>query len=134
MIRAKLEDGTYPYLGAVINGNGRIKQSTALVNGVETKVEGPYYIRFTENGNRRLVCVGDDAAEARAAAEKRGLKLAREAKALGIQMKNEPQPVAGMSSKGIPLAEAVKKYFSNLEARGLDPKSISVNAVDSFVA
>jgi hypothetical protein len=85
LIRSKLNDGTYPYLPAVVNANGKIKPGVALVDGVETQVKGSYYLRFTQGGKRHLVCAGDDATEARAAAEKksRELKLSREAKALG---------------------------------------------------
>ena len=52
MIRAKL-DGKYPYLPVVVNSNGRIKPGVALVGGVEQKAEGSYYLRFTEDGERR---------------------------------------------------------------------------------
>jgi hypothetical protein len=81
MIRAKL-DGKYPYLPAVVNGNGRIKPGVARVGGVERKVEGSYYLRFTEGGKRRFVWVGDDAAEAIMAARK--MEATLKAKALGL--------------------------------------------------
>lgn len=135
LIRSKLSDGTYPYLPAVVNANGKIKPGVALVDGVETQVKGSYYLRFTQGGKRHLVYVGDDAAEARAAAEKksRELKLSREAKALGIKMHDQPEETP---SRGITLADAVTKYFANLEARGLDSKTITGyrNAVEPFVA
>jgi hypothetical protein len=69
MIRAKL-GGKYPYLPAVVNSNGRIKPGLALVGGVEQKAEGSYYLRFTEDGQRRFGWVGDDAAEAMTAARR----------------------------------------------------------------
>ncbi len=69
MIRAKL-DGKYAYLPAVVNSNGRIKAGVALVGGVEQKVGGSYYLRFTEGGNRRWKPVVGDAAEAITAARK----------------------------------------------------------------
>jgi len=52
MIRAKL-NGKYPYLPEVWNGNGRLKPNVAPVKGNEQKVEGRYYLRFTQDGRRR---------------------------------------------------------------------------------
>jgi hypothetical protein len=85
MIRAKL-DGKYPYLPAVVNSNGRIKTDVALVGGVEQKVGGSYYLRFTEGGNRLWKPVGDEAAEAMAAARK--MEATLKAKALGLAVKS----------------------------------------------
>ena len=56
MIRAKLH-GKYPYLPVVVSRNGRIKPGVALVGGVEQKVDGSYYLRFTEDGERPRVAV-----------------------------------------------------------------------------
>ena len=64
MIRARL-NGKYPYLPAVWNGNGRLKPNVALVNGNEQKVEGPYYLRFTQDGRRRFKLVKGDACDGR---------------------------------------------------------------------
>jgi hypothetical protein len=63
MIRAKL-DGKYPYLPAVVNGNGRIKPGVALIGGVEQKVEGSYYpidvcAEGFQAGSRWLTRTGD---------------------------------------------------------------------------
>jgi hypothetical protein len=85
MIRAKV-DGKYPYLPAVVNSNGRIKPGVALVGGVEQKVEGSYYLRFAEGGNRRWELVGEDAAEAITAARK--MEATLKAKALGVAVKS----------------------------------------------
>jgi len=52
MIRAKL-DGKYPYLPVPISNRG-IKPGIALVGGQEVKVKGSYYLRFTQDGKRRL--------------------------------------------------------------------------------
>jgi hypothetical protein len=61
MVRARL-NGNYPFLPAVWNSNGRLKPNVALVNGKEQKVEGPYYLRYTEGGKLRFELVGGDAA------------------------------------------------------------------------
>jgi len=104
MIRAKL-DGKYPYLPAVVNGNGRIKPGVALVGGVERKVEGSYYLRFTEDGKRRFVWVGDDPAEAIMAARK--METTLKAKALGLAVKS---PLPETPSERIKLADAIADY------------------------
>lgn len=56
-IRAKV-GGRYPYLPVVVNSNGRIKPNVALVAGVQPKLKGSYYLRFTAGSNRRWKSVG----------------------------------------------------------------------------
>jgi hypothetical protein len=51
--------------------NGRLKPNVAILNGKEQKVEGPYYLRFTEGGQQRSELVEGDAAMAAAAAQKK---------------------------------------------------------------
>jgi integrase len=135
LIRARIGN-KYPYLPVATQANGRLKAGFALLDGVETQVTGSYYIRFTEDGIRRLVCVSEDAAEARAAAERksRELKLAREARSLGIGLPQK-QPAAPQPN-GLTLAEAAKKYFANMEASGRDQKTISSyhTGIDPFIA
>jgi integrase/recombinase XerD len=104
MIRAKV-GGRYPYLPAVVNGNGRIKPGVALVGGVERKVQGSYHLRFTEGGYRRWKSVGDDAAEAMTVA--RRIEATLQAKALGVAVKSsliETPPLR------IKLADAISEY------------------------
>ena len=74
MIRARL-NGKYPFLPAVWSGNGRLKPNVALVNGNEQKVEGQYYLRFTEGGNRRFEMVDGEASDAVVAAQKKAAAL-----------------------------------------------------------
>jgi integrase/recombinase XerD len=104
MIRAKL-DGKYPYLPAAVNSNGRIKPGVGLVGGVEQKVKGSYYLRFTEDGQRRFGWVGDDAAEALTAARKKEATL--RAKALGVAVKSF---LPETPSERIKLADAIAEY------------------------
>jgi hypothetical protein len=101
MIRAKL-NGKYPYLPAVWNGNGRLKANVALVKGNEQKVEGRYYLRFTQDGRCRFNLVKGDAAVATVAAQKE--ELALKAKAVGIGVVEETK------GEGIKLADAVAAY------------------------
>jgi integrase len=109
MIRAKL-DGKYPYVPAVVNGNGRIKPGVALVGGVELKVEGSYYLRFTEDGKRRFGWVGDDAAEAVTMARKKEATL--KAKAVGVAiMGDQAKPEANH----IRLADAIAEYKAEIK-------------------
>ncbi|MGA2431076.1 MAG: site-specific integrase [Candidatus Acidiferrum sp.] len=104
MIRAKL-DGKYPYLPAVIKSNGRVKPGVAMVGGVEQKVEGSYYLRFTEDGERRFVWVGDDAADALTAARK--MEATLKATALGLVVKSS---LPETRSERIKLADAIAEY------------------------
>jgi len=109
MIRAKL-DGKYPYLPAVVNGYGRIKPGVALVGGVERKLEGSYYLRFTEGGKRRFGWVGDDAAEALTMARKKEATL--KAKAVGVAiMGDQAKPEANR----IRLANAIAEYKAEIK-------------------
>jgi hypothetical protein len=105
MLRAKL-NGKYPYLTAVVNGNGRVKPGLAMVKGVETKVEGSYYIRYTAGGKRRCELVKGDAAVAGAAAQK--TEMAPKAKALGIAVVEETK---GERSK---LGDAIAEYKAEI--------------------
>jgi integrase/recombinase XerD len=109
MIRAKV-GGKYPYLPAVVNGNGRIKPGVALVGGVERKVQGSYHLRFTEGGYRRWKSVGDDAADAMTAARK--VEATLKAKALGVAV-NPFFP--GVPTKRIKLADAIAEYKTEVK-------------------
>ena len=108
MIWAKV-GGKYPYLPAVVNGNGRIKPGVALVGGVERKVQGSY-LRFTEGGYRRSESVGDDAAEAMTAA--RRIEATLKAKALDVPI-NPSFP--DMPTKRSKLADAIAEYKSEVK-------------------
>lgn len=103
MIRAKL-NGKYPYLPAVWNGNGRLKPDVALVKGSEQKVEGRYYLRFTQDGRRRFKLVEGDAA---VATQKE--QLALKAKAVGIAVAEETK------GKRIKLADAILEYKAEIK-------------------
>jgi hypothetical protein len=104
MIRAKV-GGKYPYLPAVVNGNGRIKPGVALVGGVERKVQGSYHLRFTEGGYRRWKSVVDDAAEAMTAT--RRIEATLRAKALGVAVKSS---LTETPPPRIKLADAISEY------------------------
>ncbi len=106
MIRARL-NGKYPYLRAVWNGNGRLKPNVALVKGNEQKVEGPYYLRFTQDGRRRFKLVKGDAATVAAAAQK--MELAFKAKAVGIGVVEETK------GERIKLTDAIDEYKAEIK-------------------
>jgi integrase/recombinase XerD len=106
MIRGKL-NGKYPYLPAVWNGNGRLKPNVALVNGNEQKVEGQYYLRFTEGGNRRFEMVDGEASGAVVAAQKK--EAALKAKAVGIDI------VEDSKAERIKLADAIAAYKAEIK-------------------
>ena len=106
MIRTKL-NGNHRYLPAVWSGNGRLKPNVALANGIERKVEGQYYLRFTEGGKRRFESVGGDAAMAVAAAQKKAAAL--KAKAVGVAI------VEDSKTDRIKLVDAIAEYKSEIE-------------------
>ena len=106
MIRAKL-NGKYPFLPAVWSANGRLKANVALVHGNERKVEGRYYLRYTEGRKRRFEMVGDDAAVAAAAAQKK--EAALKAKAAGVAVVEES------ISERIKLADAIAEYKAEIK-------------------
>jgi hypothetical protein len=106
MIRAKL-NGKYPYLPAVWSGNGRLKPNVAFVNGNEQKVEGQFYLRFTEGGNRHFEMVDGEASDAVVAAQKKAAAL--KAKAVGVAI------VEDSKTDRIKLADAVAEYKSEIK-------------------
>lgn len=106
MIRAKL-NGKYPYLKAVWNGNGRLKPNVAIVNGSEQRVEGQYYLRFTEDGERQFKLVKGGAAMAAAAAQKKEATL--KAKAAGVAVVEET------NGERIKLADAIRGYKAEIK-------------------
>lgn len=109
MIRAKV-DGEYRYLPVVQNSNGRIKPNMALVRGVPQKVNGSYYLRFTEGGRRRWKLVKGGAAEAAAAVPK--TEVALRAKALGVVEKSS---LFDTPSKRIKLPDAIAEYKAEIK-------------------
>jgi integrase/recombinase XerD len=53
------------YCAVVVSANGRVKPDAVLVNGrPERHPEGAYYIEWHDNGRRRRLSVGKDAADA----------------------------------------------------------------------
>jgi integrase len=106
LIRAKI-NGKYPFLPAVWSANGRLKANVALVHGNERKVEGQYYLRYTEGRKRRFEMVGDDAAVAAAAAQKK--EAALKAKAAGVAVVEESIP------ERIKLAAAIAEYKAEIK-------------------
>ncbi len=106
MIRKKL-NGKYPYLPAVWNRNGRLGPNVAGVNGNEQKVEGRYYLRFTQDGRRLFKLIEGDAAMAAAAAQKKDAALMAKAAAVAIAEDSKPQRIK--------LADAVAEYQAEIK-------------------
>ena len=106
MIRAKL-DGKYPYLPAVWSGNGRLKPNVALVNGNEQKVEGRYYLRFTEGGKRRFEMVGT-MQPMHVSPRRRKRRLSRRRRS-GVAIVEDSEP------ERIKLADAIAEYKAEIK-------------------
>lgn len=103
--------------------NNKLKPNVVVVGGrEETHLEGMYYLNVDGQWEK----AGATAVDAQDAQRKR---LARQEyeRQTGERLPETPN--------GTPLAVAVKRYFSNLEAQGRDPKTIRAyrSAVDSFV-
>jgi hypothetical protein len=128
----KLEGKGWRYLKAAFHEkNGKIKPDVVLVKGPNGKnaeekhPEGSCFVNF----NNTWIPVGPDALEAQ---HQRKLKLNR----FEFARLSGDAPFPAMVEGRTPLATAAEKYFSNCEARGLDPKTIRAyrSAVDPFVA
>jgi integrase len=119
-------DAGWRYCKAVVSSNGKIKPDFVVVGSQEQKhPEGSYYLA----NKGQWIPVGNNALEAQ---RKRMLTLHQ----LEYERLSGKTPVAATLAGRTPLALAAGKYFSNCEARGLDPKSIRAyrSAVDPFVS
>jgi integrase len=112
--------GKWRYCRAAIYSNRKVKPHVVLVGGQEEKhEEGSYCVRHKNSWFE----AGTDPLEA----QRMRSKLVDQSEYTAVQ------PAA--ITKGTPLAQASERYFTNLEARGLDAKSIRTYRarVDPFV-
>jgi integrase len=126
-------EGIWRYCKAAYHDNGKIKPDIVFVNVkeglLEKHTEGRYYMSH----NGQWIDGGTDALKAQL---RRKQKLALdEFKRLSGKGSAQSSVVLPDSPGRITLAAAAEKYFSNCEARGLDPESIRKYraAVDPFV-
>jgi hypothetical protein len=93
-VQVKSGDRTYPFVTSVFAPNGKIKPGVAVIRGEKVPVERTlgYYIRYTENGKRRLERVGTDATVALDAMRRK--EAALKAKSLGVPVTDEAKTVA----------------------------------------
>lgn len=135
-VRVNEGDVHYPLVAPAYHPNGKIKAGHAVIAGQEVRVSEVmhYAIRFTEDGKRRIENAGRDPVEAQNAAYRKETELRAKRLEFAIAVPGV-NPTTRNTGK-TPVADAVKKYFANLEARGLDHKSIKAcrKAVDEFVA
>jgi hypothetical protein len=125
----KLAGGCWRYCRAAFYSNGKIKPNRCIVGGKEEEhPEGAYYLYHT----KQWIAVGADALEAQ---RQRNARLDEEEfkrlRGTAPMQKTTVEPISGKT----PLTVAAERYFSNLEARGVDPKSIRTYraGVDPFV-
>jgi len=112
--------GKWRYCRAAIYSNGKVKPHVVVVGAQEEKhEEGSYCIRHKKS----WIEAGTEPLEA----QRMRSKLVDQTEYTAVQ------PVA--MTKGTSLAQASERYFTNLEARGLDAKSIRTyrSGVDPFV-
>ena len=125
----KLVDGSWRYCKAAFYSNGKIKPNRCIVGGKEEEhPEGAYHLYHKKS----WIPVGADALDAQ---RQRNAQLDHyELNRLrGIVPAQSPSAATVVGKT--PLAAASQQYFSNLEARGADPKTIRTyrTAVDPFV-
>jgi len=125
----KLAGGCWRYCRAAFYSNGKIKPNRCIVGGKEEEhPEGAYYLYHT----KQWIAVGANALEAQ---RQRNVRLDEEEfkrlRGTAPMPKTTVEPISGKT----PLTVAAERYFSNLEARRLDPKSIRTyrTGVDPFV-
>lgn len=114
------------YYKVPTSANGKLKPALCVFGGQEFEAGGKFYIPV----RGQWVLAGPTAVEAQAARTKM-LAMQTYEKTTGEVLETPTR-----APKGIPLDEAVEKYFSNLAAQGKDPKTIQAYrvAVDGFVA
>jgi integrase/recombinase XerD len=82
-LRARLSDGSYPYLAAPYASNGRIRPHTAMHQGKSLhRSASTYYLRYQQDGRRIWEPVGDDPSVAVARLQKKAHNL--QAAVLGL--------------------------------------------------
>ena len=125
----KLANGSWRYCRAAFYSNGKIKSNRCTVDGKEEEhTEGAHYLYHKKNS----IPAGIDALEAQ---RRRNARLdEEELKRLRGTAAVQTLDTAPTCSK-TSLATAAGRYFTNLEARGADPKTIRTyrSAVDPFV-
>jgi integrase/recombinase XerD len=113
------------YCPPAYGNNNKAKPNVVVIDGKEeTFLEGGAYYLSVKG---QWVKAGDTIGEAQAERTRRIAKQPYE-RATGEKLPEVPN--------GTPLAVALARYFSNLEAQGKDPKAIQTyrSAVDPFVA
>lgn len=125
----KLADGSWRYCRAAFYSNGKIKPNRCIVGGKEEEhPEGAYYPYH----RKQWIAVGANALDAQ---HQRKVRLDEEEfkrlRGTAPMQKATVETTFGKS----PLAVATDRYFTNLEARGLNSKSIRTyrSGVDPFV-
>jgi signal transduction histidine kinase len=124
-----LADGSWRYCKAAFYSNGKIKPNRSIVGGTEEEhPEGSYYLYHKKS----WIPVGADALDAQ---RRRNAQLDNyELKRLSGTAPAQNPAAAAIFGK-TPPATASQQYFSNLEARGADQKTIRTYraAVEPFI-
>ena len=125
----KLADRSWRYCRAAFYSNGKIKPNRCIVDGKEEEhPEGSYHL-YHKKG---WIPVGADALDAQ---RRRNAQLDHyELNRLRGTAPAQSQAASAIVGK-TPLVTASQQYFSNLEARGADPKTIRTyrTAVEPFI-
>jgi integrase len=111
-VKVKAGDRNCPFVSPAFSPNGKTKPGVAVIDAKEAAVERTlgYYLRYTENGKRRLKPVGADAVNA--LNSMRLMEAALNAKAYGIRVAEESKQVAG---ERVRLADAATEYLAEVQ-------------------
>jgi len=115
-------------LRGCLYSNGKIKPNRCIVGGKEEEhPEGAYYLYHT----KQWIAVGADALEAQ---RQRNVRLDEEEFKRTAWNGSDAEDDRRNRPRQDSVTVAAERYFSNLEARGVDPKSIRTyrTGVDPF--
>ena len=95
------------YCPAVISGNGRVKPDRVVVDGEQERhPEGAYYIEWRDDGQRRRLSVGTDAAQAQAQRLRKEAELNAVANGVAVAPSDD-----GSDTRGRLLEKAIADFI-----------------------
>lgn len=111
-VQVKAGDRNYPFVSPAFATNRKIKPGVAIIRGKEVAVEQTlgYYLRYNQNGNRRLERVGTDTTAALNAMRRK--EAALKAKSLGITVIEGSKEVARERTH---LSDATAEYLAEIQ-------------------
>jgi integrase/recombinase XerD len=134
-LRARLGNGSYPYLQTVRTNNGRLRPHYAFHNGKAVSFPGStYYLRFYRDGRRVWEDAGDDPVLAQVALERKIHSLNGQALGLADPVPAPAPNIAPAAPGKRRLSECAKTYLAETEAHK-SPKTLAAYriALNGFI-